>query len=212
MANREGPSHDWATYYERTASRPARSTLRFALRRFDEDWRDANGPVAPLAIDLGCGGGRDTLELLRRGWQVLAIDAAPASIAALERTVPGTFAERLSTRTERFETAQLPRAILINSSFALPLCPPEAFRGLWARIVDALEPGGRFCGQFFGERDSWATPGSGKSGITFLSRKEAEALLASLDMERFLEEETEAERPVGETKHWHLFHVVARKP
>jgi hypothetical protein len=74
-----------------------------------------------------------------------------------------------------------------------------------------LEPNGRFCGQFFGDRDSWAAPGSGKSGITFLSRSEAEALLIGLDVERFLEEETEAERPVGQSKHWHIFHIVAKK-
>jgi hypothetical protein len=101
---------------------------------------------------------------------------------------------------------------MINSSFALPLCPPSAFHELWARIIDALEPGGRFCGQFFGDRDSWAAPGSGKSGITFLKRSEAEALLATLEIERFLEEETEAERPVGQSKHWHIFHIVAKKP
>ena len=105
----------------------------------------------------------------------------------------------------------MPKATLINSSFALPLCPRPGFLELWARIVDALEPGGRFCGQFFGERDSWAAPGSGKSGITFLSRAEASELLAGLEVERFLEEETDAERPVGKSKHWHIFHVVARK-
>jgi len=212
MAQREGPSHDWATYYERTANRPPRSTLRFALRRFAEDWREGTRPDAPLAIDLGSGGGRDALELLRQGWRVLAIDAAPASIAALETAARSAGANRLSTRIERFETSVLPKATLINSSFALPLCPPAAFHALWARIVDALEPGGRFCGQFFGERDSWARPGSGKTGITFLSRTEATALLGPLAVERFLEEETDAERPVGKTKHWHLFHVVVRKP
>jgi len=212
MAQREGPSHDWATYYERTASRPPRSTLRFALRRFSEDWREGGRPDAPLAIDLGSGGGRDALELLRQGWRVLAIDAAPASITALETAARDVGADRLSTRIERFETSALPKAMLINSSFALPLCPPLAFHALWARIVDALEPGGRFCGQFFGERDGWASPGSGKAGITFLSRTEATALLSPLAVERFLEEEIDAERPVGKTKHWHLFHVVARKP
>lgn len=212
MANHEGPSHDWITYYERTASRPARSTLRFALRRFAEDWDDGSRPAAPFAVDLGCGGGRDALELLRQGWRVLAIDAEPASIKALEHAAGTIGTDALEARTERFETAVLPSATLINSSFALPLCPPKAFHELWTRIVDALAPGGRFCGQFFGDRDSWAAPGSRKSGITFLTRAEATALLAPFDVERFLEEETDAERPVGRTKHWHIFHVVGRKP
>lgn len=211
MTDKAGPSHDWATYYERTASRPARSTLRFALRRFDADWQAGSKPASPLAVDLGCGGGRDTLELLRRGWRVLAIDAAPSSIVALEEATAYFGQDVLTTQVERFESVDLPKATLINSSFALPLCPPAAFHDLWARIVDALEPRGRFCGQFFGDRDSWAAPGSGKSGITFLSRSEAEALLTGLDIERFLEEESEAERPVGQSKRWHIFHIVAKK-
>jgi len=210
-ANGEGPSHDWATYYERTASRPPRSTLRFALRRFDDDWRHGAKPASPLAIDLGCGGGRDTLELLRRGWRVLAIDAEPQAIRALEGLSGVSGAGGLVTLSERFEFVALPAATLINSSFALPLCRPENFHHLWARIVDALEPGGRFCGQFFGDSDSWAAPALGKTGITFLSRVEATALLAPLKVERFLEEETDAKRPVGDTKHWHIFHIVVRK-
>jgi tellurite methyltransferase len=211
MTKREGPSHDWATYYERTASRPPRSTLRYALRRFDAEWAAKPKPASPLAIDLGCGGGRDTLELLRRGWRVLAIDAEPASVASLESAAAALNADALTTQIARFEAVQFPKATLINSSFALPLCPPAAFHQMWARIVEALEPGGRFCGQFYGDRDSWAAPGSGKSGITFLSRPEAEALLNTLETERFLEEETDAERPVGQSKHWHIFHIVAKK-
>ncbi|MGQ9869558.1 hypothetical protein [Leptodesmis sp.] len=36
-----------------------------------------------VAVDLGCGDGRDTVELLRRDWQVLAIDGEPQAIARL---------------------------------------------------------------------------------------------------------------------------------
>jgi len=39
----------------------------------------------------------------------------------------------------------------------------------------------------------------------------AMALLAPLCKERFREEETDAKRPVGKTKHWHVFHIVAQK-
>jgi trans-aconitate methyltransferase len=36
-----------------------------------------------FAVDLGCGAGRDTAELLRRGWRVLAIDAEAEAIRRL---------------------------------------------------------------------------------------------------------------------------------
>ena len=117
----------------------------------------------------------------------------------------------LETRLARIEDTTLPGALFINSSFALPLCPPRSFFPLWRRCVAALSAGGRFAGQFFGERDSWADPETGKSGITFLSRRQAEDLLSGLEVEYFAEEEGCTTTPRGKTKHWHVFHVVAEK-
>jgi SAM-dependent methyltransferase len=43
--------------------------------------------ASPLgrALDLGCGRGRYTPELARRGWQAVGIDAVPSAIAAAQR-------------------------------------------------------------------------------------------------------------------------------
>ena len=108
--------------------------------------------------------------------------------------------------------ADLPQSTLINSSFALPLCPPEVFHPLWHRITRALEPGGRFAGQFFGTRDSWNTGPDAKDGFTFLSAQGARDLLAPFETEMFEEEEDDSTTPRGKRKHWHVFNIVARKP
>lgn len=205
-------SMDWRTYYTVTDARPPRATLLFALDRFEQEGGKAAHGRADLAIDLGCGNGNDTAELLRRGWQVLAIDAEASAIEGLQRSEAALGPDRLETRVARFEDVDLPRALLVNSSFALPLCPPAAFHRVWRRLVAALEPGGRFAGQFFGNRDSWADPTTGKSGMTFLSRAEAVDLLKDLEIELFDEEENDATTPRGSSKHWHVFHIVARKP
>jgi SAM-dependent methyltransferase len=196
-------SRDWKRYYEKTGDRAPRRTLLIALDLFDRDAR-----VRRRAVDLGCGSGRDTIELLRRGWQVLAIDAEADAIEALRNRTDLPAQARLETRLGRFEDLSWPPADLVNSSFALPLCAPADFARLWRRIVESLSPGGRFAGQFYGERDGWA----GDPSLTHLSRKDAEALLEELEVECFDEEEEDSVTPRGKPKHWHIFHVVARKP
>ena len=186
---------DWTRYYDAAGTDP-RATLLDALGRFDEPG---------LAVDLGCGTGRDTFELLRRGWRVLAIDAHEEAIRRLRAAAADD--SSLDTRVEPFEDATLPECDLVNASFALPFCPPAKFDGLWGRIGDALRPDGRLCGQLFGDRDGW----SGEPGITFHTRADVERLLAEYDAERLDEEEEDSTTVVGDAKHWHLFHVVARK-
>lgn len=196
---------DWRHYYQRTGTRPPRETLLFALDRFAEE------PFAGShrsAVDLGCGNGRDTIELLRRGWHVLAIDAEPNAIDALTTRPDLPRDARLDTRVARFESASWPEADLVNSSFALPLCPRDAFMPLWRRIKTSLTLGGRVSCQLYGDRDGW----TGDPTITFLSRAELDAILVDLVVEHFREEEDDSVTPRGTPKHWHIYHVVARKP
>ena len=185
-------------YYDATAQRPPRKTLLAAIERF----------AAPgIAVDLGCGDGRDAVELLRRGWRVVAIDAEAEAIARLLARPDLPADAALETHVARFETARWPVCDLVNASFALPLCPPEDFPAVWQGIVDSLRPGGRFAGQLYGERDDWA----GNAGIAHHTRAAAEQLLAAFDTELFEEEESDTVTPRGKPKHWHIFHIVARR-
>lgn len=143
---------NWSAYYQAVEGRPLRETLLAALARFEA----LPAQFSPFAVDLGCGDGRDTQELLKRGWRVLGIDGEAEAIARLQNR-PDIDYNRLETLVMRFEDLMLPESVdLINASFCLPFCPPEHFPGLWNKIVSALRVGGRFCGQLFGECDSWA--------------------------------------------------------
>ena len=202
MSQASDRSAGWAAYYQQLRDRPPRRTLVKALDKFGELSSDG------LAIDLGCGDGRDIVELLRRGWRVVAVDAEPEALRQLAaRNLPGS--ERITAIHARLEEVPLPLGVrLVNSSFAMPLCEPDAFRTVWQRIEEALPPGGRFSGQWYGVRDSWR----GRAGMTFLEKDEALALLHGFEIEMFEEEEADGVTPRGNAKHWHIFHIVARKP
>jgi tellurite methyltransferase len=112
-------STNWTRYYDAAGEQP-RETLLFALERFEAEARAAGREL--FAVDLGCGSGRDTAELLRRGWRVLAIDAEAEAIERLlARSDLGSAAGRLETQVARFEDAAWPEADLINSSCARTL-------------------------------------------------------------------------------------------
>ncbi|WP_375737811.1 class I SAM-dependent methyltransferase [Pseudomonas boanensis] len=187
----------FSDYYHATQGQPPRYTLLTALELWD-------GPPG-YALDLGCGAGRDTLELLRRGWHVLAVDAEAEALARLEAQLDDQHRSRLQSLCCRFEALPLPAADLINASFALPLCPPAAFPDLWHAIHRALAEGGLFAGHLLGERDDWAN-----NGITILRRQQLEHLLADWEVMMLEEKEEDGVTAKGRNKHWHLFSVVAR--
>jgi tellurite methyltransferase len=199
---------DWPRYFDAVGALGPRDTLLRALDAFGA----VNPASPPLAIDIGCGEGRDTRELLARGWRVVAFDSSSDGLARLHASAPAAALPRLSAHQIPFEDAAssplLPkRAELINASFALPFCDPAAFPALWAWIVRTLAPTGLFAGQLFGDRDEWAPirPAS------HLTRAQVDALLAPFDPLHLDEVEKHAGDAMGENKHHHLYHIVARK-
>ncbi|HAA32575.1 MAG TPA: class I SAM-dependent methyltransferase [Cyanobacteria bacterium UBA8553] len=195
---------NWSAYYSAVMGRPPRDTLLVALERFEAENSAAD---SRLAVDLGCGEGRDTVELLKRGWRVLGIDGQEEAIFRL-LSRPDIIPERLETQVSRFEDVILPDSVdLVNASFSLPFCPPEYFPGLWEKIVASLPSGGRFCGQLFGDRDSWAI----YTSMNHHTRQQVEVLLQPFEIEMFEEEDHPGKTALGEDKHWHIFQIVARK-
>jgi tellurite methyltransferase len=191
----------WSDFYTAVEHQPPHDTLHKALALFD------NEPER-LAIDLGCGSGRDTLELLRHGWRVLAIDRESEGIERLRKSVTQHQQSRLQTQVTSFEGLHdLPACDFINASFSLPFCAPTHFAGLWEMIVRAVARQGCFAGTFFGEHDSWA----GESSMTFHTCSQLEVLLEPFKIEHLLEEESDGKTALGDTKHWHTFEVVAFK-
>lgn len=197
---RQADDDHWRRYYEAVEGRPPRPTLLRALEAFRRE-----GVPPGLAVDLGAGTGRDSLELLRQGWRVLAIDGEREALETLSARA-GTAA--LETRCTRFETlAALPACRLVNASFSLPFCLPSDFPRLWDAVREALEPGGRFAGQLLGPEDDWAAD----PAVTSIPAEGLESLLAGYDVELREEERRDGHSAKGRPKRWHLHHLVLRR-
>jgi tellurite methyltransferase len=194
-------AREWREFYDAVAERPPHDTVLDALQRFAREGRHG------LAVDLGCGDGRDTVELLRRGWRVVAIDSEPEAIDRLRTRTADLADAALETLVALFEDATWPAADLVNAGFSLPFCPPEHFEGVWERVRGSIQRNGRFSGQLFGDRDEWV----GEKELTFHPRATAIALFEDFVLERFEEVDEDGRTATGEPKHWHVYHVVARR-
>ncbi len=196
--------HDWSSYYKNKSNLIPRDTLLKALELFEKD----KSPDEQLfAIDLGCGHGADTLELLKRNWKVLAIDYSPEGLAILEESVIPSLKKNLKNMSMTFEELKLMKCNFLNASYSIPFCNPDYFGNLWNEIENSILNDGRFAGNLFGINDSW----SNNKMMTFHSKKDVKKLFKNFIIEYFEEKDEDGVTASGESKHWHVFSVIARK-
>ena len=104
------------------------------------------------AVELGCGAGRDTVCLIKNGWNVLAID---------RENVESRIAAKLSEEElkqfkflkQKFEYIELEKNNLVVANFSLPFCNKNNFKELWNKINNSILKDGYFVGNFFGIND-----------------------------------------------------------
>ena len=198
-------------YLERNRTLPVRDTLVRAL---------ALGDPPGAAADLGCGPGKEAAELLHRGWTVEAVDAYPDMVeAARAAGIAAIGAERCARALRcvhgRLADWDAPVGAfdLVHAGFSLPFVAAADFPALWSRIARSIRPVGIFAGQFFGPNDSFYAQ-SPAGSMTVHGRAEVDAMLAGFDVLSIAEEERDGVigvPPAEVPKHWHVFHVIARR-
>lgn len=189
---------DKENYYNKTKNMPPNNNIVKFL----------NLNIEPkIAIDLGCGAGRDTIALLKHKWEVLAIDT---------ENTEGTIREQLSKEEQKrftfqkstFGAMNLPGSNLIVANFSLPFAKIDYWDLIWNKINNSLLSGGYFVGNFFGKKDSWT---ESKKDLIFLSESEVRNLFTNFEIIQFNEIEKDGETASREEKHWHIYDIIAKK-
>ena len=110
----------------------------------------------------------------------------------------------------RFEDFAYPNGAydLVNAEFSLPFIGAHAFPSVFSKLLGSVKTGGLFTGQLFGPNDSWNVP---ESGMNFHSRSDVECLLRGWTILELTEEDHPGKTKLGEDKHWHIFHLIARR-
>ncbi len=199
-ADKASDTH-WPDYYEVTAERPSWSTTRQAADAFGPHSRKA----PRFAVDLGCGAGRDSRELLRRGWRVLATDMTPEGIEALRNLTPEADLKRLETHVSDLTEFDIPLCDLVNANLILPFLRADDYAATWERIRAAIPVGGRFAGMLFGDKDQAADDPEATCPSPDVIRGHLDGFV----IEHWSEKEEDGMTALGDPHHFHLIEVVA---
>ncbi|CAM3815109.1 class I SAM-dependent methyltransferase [Parendozoicomonas haliclonae] len=189
----------WNDYYQKVLKFPHKKRTEFAVSLIN--------PPDPVAIDCGCGTGADIHYLLEQGFQVHAFDCHEQSIAVCQQRFADQ--EGLHLQQADFENYGYPKADLIVANNSLYFADPEQFPQTWARIDASLDSGGIFAGDFIGYNDEWLKDPS--HILNPLTENEVRALFTGYELLRFKERDEAGMTALGEEKHWHTYHLVARK-
>ncbi|BDD07132.1 class I SAM-dependent methyltransferase [Aureibacter tunicatorum] len=196
---------NWSTHNQNTKlmDLPISNTLRYAL-----NWLEEEGNSVGHAIDLGAGSGVDSFGLLEKGWKVTAVDFDANALDLIQKKVEEYGGiDRLNCYSTSFEEMVLPASDLINASFSLPFCKPEAFERVWSIIYASLRSRGVFCGHFFGKEDSWFP----NENMIFHDGKDIGRCFEKFDILKIQEINRIGKTLGGKEKHWHVFHIAAVK-
>ena len=190
--------NNWQKYYLLTKNSQPSKLLAKAISFVAE--RD-------LALDLGAGGLGDSRFLIDEGFKkVIAVDREEIPFEIVNEFSKNNF-KLIHCSFEQFNFSKH-KYDLINARYSLPFNNPGSFDTVWRRIYASLNRNGIFIGQFFGIRDEWYLA---KINMTFHTREKIVKLLVGLEILEMVEEEKEGFLANGKPKHWHTFHVIARR-
>ncbi len=158
-------------------------------------------------IELGTGAGRDSIYLIKNGWDMTCIDKENTE-DLIKSKLSFSEIDKFNFKVATFEDLELYKNKLILANYSLPFCNKYKFEKVWNRIVESIEIDGYFVGNFFGINDSWK---SIKEKMTFLEEKEVRELFNSFEIIKFEELEKDGKTGMGKIKHWHIYNVIARK-
>lgn len=100
------------------------------------------------AIDIGCGAGRDTIFLIKNGWEVISIDREDTSEMIFDK-LNDEESKKLQFIQQNFENIKLEKSDLLVANFSIPFCNKKLFKHFWQELTNSISKGRIFCRKFF---------------------------------------------------------------
>lgn len=189
----------WEVYYEKNINRNLRPLYLKAIQYLSsDDW---------TAMELGCGVGTETLDLLKRGFNVTAIDQEPKAIEfLLERCQK--FKKNLQTKISKFENIQeWPKVDFLYAFHSLPFCNETHFDEILVASINSVRKKGLFVASFFGHQDDWML----SKKCVGIEEQKIRNLLNNFEIIYFNEIKEVGNTVKDGEKMWHVIEIIARQ-
>ena len=128
-------------YYRAVAGEYDSHALAFPGGQALADALDAFRPTGSV-LELACGPGRWTGQLLRHATEITAVDASPEMLAIASARVGNDPRVRFM-QADLFQWRPDRRYDVVFFGFWLSHVPPDRFAPFWTLVADCLAPGGR---------------------------------------------------------------------
>ena len=163
------------------------------------------------AIEIGCGGGSDTAYLIRKGWEVLALDVCEeAKECCLKKLITEDEKKRFKFICGDFQNIDLPKCDLLIMFKVLNYCWRSELESRWKKIEDSIAEGGYFVGSFLSTNHDLAKEAPNK---IFLDYQEIEELFKNFNIRYFEREISDNHKSLrtGEKIHSEKYSIIAQK-
>lgn len=189
----------WNRYYQQAVSRTHNKRTEYAVK--------LNQTNLNVAVDCGCGTGSDMAYLSSCGYQAYGFDNNSQAIDICH----GRFENDDSVVVENssFDDFEYPKTGILIANHSLYFADPITWETTWPKMVDSIQPGGVFVGDFMGMKDSWAN--KHRSVTLPLKFVTLRLMFDGFDVVQLDERDELGKTALGKTKHWHTYSVIAVK-
>ena len=185
-------------YYELSKDEEPNKNVEMFLRK---------GVKPGVAVDLGCGAGKDSVLLLKNGWTVFAVDINATEDYILEKLTDEE-KKRFKFIQGLYQDVDFPQCDLVIANRSMHFLTKREFKDVIEKIYGKLNPNGHFIAEFMGKKDQWAMLGSNSAFVDLKEIKEA--MEKKFDLEAVKDHEYDGVDDEGNDKHWHTITLITR--
>jgi SAM-dependent methyltransferase len=183
--------------------------------RVIKEFFNSNTQVPRRAVNFGSGSGKEDIALLKRGWEVLSIDASAYSGKLISEKSKGHKGKSIFLHSKFIDTKLVGKYDLIMSFYSLPFENKTNLIKLMANISRHLYQGGILLVNFYGYDHDFVS----KYNIAYgISQAELFSLLLlngfkvlSFENQIYQKPKSKNDIPINKRVNWEILEVVAIK-